>query len=123
MRAPRLARSSLGLGGVTLLLAGCQFSGVNSLDMPGTVGHGSGSFVITVELPDVSTLPQNSPVKVDDVTVGSVSGVEAMQRPDGSFYAAVEAFAGATGGSTSERGGSGRADLTPGIPTHRTRST
>jgi phospholipid/cholesterol/gamma-HCH transport system substrate-binding protein len=35
-------------------------------------------------------LPQNSPVMVDDVTVGSVAGIEAKQRPDGSFYAAVK---------------------------------
>jgi phospholipid/cholesterol/gamma-HCH transport system substrate-binding protein len=27
---------------------------------------------------------------VDDVTVGSVSGIDAVQRPDGSFYAAVK---------------------------------
>ena len=38
----------------------------------------------------MATLPQNSPVMVDDVTVGSVSGVEAVQRADGSFYAAVK---------------------------------
>jgi phospholipid/cholesterol/gamma-HCH transport system substrate-binding protein len=38
----------------------------------------------------VSTLPQNSPVMVDDVTVGSVSGVDAVQRSDGTFYAAVK---------------------------------
>jgi phospholipid/cholesterol/gamma-HCH transport system substrate-binding protein len=72
------------------LLAGCQFSGLNSLPMPGTAGHGSGAYEITVELPDVATLPQNSPVMVDDVTVGSVAGIEARQRPDGSFYAAVK---------------------------------
>lgn len=78
------------MAAVTLMVAGCQFSGVNSLDLPGTAGHGAGSFVITVELPNVSSLPQNSPVKVDDVTVGSVSGVKAMQRNDGSFYAAVQ---------------------------------
>jgi phospholipid/cholesterol/gamma-HCH transport system substrate-binding protein len=58
--------------------------------MPGTAGHGSGAYSITVELPDVATLPQNSPVMADDVTVGSVSGIEAVQRPDGSFYAAVK---------------------------------
>jgi phospholipid/cholesterol/gamma-HCH transport system substrate-binding protein len=29
-------------------------------------------------------------VKVDDVTVGSVSGIDAVQRADGTFYAAVE---------------------------------
>ena len=72
------------------LLAGCSFGGLNSLDMPGTSGHGAGSYKITVELPDVATLPQNSPVMVDDVTVGSVSGIEAVQRSDGTFYAAVQ---------------------------------
>src|SRR5690625_669227 len=58
--------------------------------MPGTAGHGPGSYNITVQLPDVTTLPQNSPVMVDDVTVGSVSGLDAVQQPDGSFYAAVK---------------------------------
>jgi phospholipid/cholesterol/gamma-HCH transport system substrate-binding protein len=72
------------------LLAGCQFSGLNSLAMPGTAGHGSGAYSVTVEMPDVATLPQNSPVMVDDVTVGSVSGIAAEQRSDGSFYAAVK---------------------------------
>ncbi len=81
----------ISLGSGALLLAGCQFGGLNSLDMPGTAGHGSGSYTITVELPDVATLPpQNSPVMVDDVTVGSVSGIEAVQRPDGTFFAAVK---------------------------------
>ncbi len=74
----------------TALLAGCEFNGLNSLSMPGTAGHGSGAYSITVELPDVATLPQNSPVMVDDVTVGSVSGLQAEQRSDGSFYAAVK---------------------------------
>lgn len=85
-----LVQGTAAMAAATLLLTGCQFSGVNSLAMPGTAGHGMGSFVITVELPNVSSLPQNSPVKVDDVTVGSVSGVKAMQRSDGSFYAAVQ---------------------------------
>ncbi|MGK2866103.1 MAG: MCE family protein [Mycobacterium sp.] len=78
------------LGSGVLVLAGCQFGGLNSLNMPGTAGHGSGSYTITVELPDVATLPQNSPVMVNDVTVGSVSGIEAVQKPDGTFYAAVQ---------------------------------
>ncbi len=72
------------------LLAGCQFGGLNSVALPGTAGHGSGSYSITVDLADVATLPQNSPVMVDDVTVGSVSGIDAVQRPDGSFFAAVK---------------------------------
>jgi phospholipid/cholesterol/gamma-HCH transport system substrate-binding protein len=72
------------------LLAGCQFGGLNSVSLPGTAGHGAGSYQITVDLADVATLPQNSPVMVDDVTVGSVSGLDAVQRPDGSFFAAVK---------------------------------
>lgn len=78
------------LAASSTLLAGCSFGGLNSLNMPGTAGHGSGAFSITIELPDVATLPQNSPVMVDDVTVGSVSGIAAEQRADGSFYAAVK---------------------------------
>ena len=85
----RSGRSAVALGSSAALLAGCSFGGLNSLDMPGTAGHGSGSYTITVELPDVATLPQNSPVMVDDVTVGSVSGIDAVQRPDGTFFAAV----------------------------------
>ncbi len=86
----RILLRSAALGTGALMLAGCQFGGLNSLNMPGTAGHGAGSYRITVELPDVATLPQNSPVMLDDVTVGSVSGIEAVQRPDGTFYAAVQ---------------------------------
>ncbi|GAS94558.1 MCE family lipoprotein LprN [Mycolicibacterium canariasense] len=88
LRTATLRTTALGSG--ALLVAGCSFGGLNSLDMPGTAGHGPGSYTITVELPDVATLPQNSPVMVDDVTVGSVSGIDAVQRPDGTFYAAVK---------------------------------
>ncbi|MGB3484120.1 MAG: MCE family protein [Mycobacterium sp.] len=88
MRHKLFQASALGTG--AMMLAGCSFGGLNSLNMPGTQGHGSGSYTITVELPDVATLPQNSPVMVDDVTVGSVSGIDAMQRDDGTFYAAVQ---------------------------------
>lgn len=73
-----------------MLMSGCQFGGLNSLPLPGTAGHGSGAYTVTVELADVATLPQNSPVMVDEVTVGSISGIEARQRSDGSFYAAVK---------------------------------
>jgi len=90
IKAGRATTRTLVIGSGAVLLAGCQFGGLNSLNMPGTAGHGRGSFSITVEVPDVATLPQNSPVLVDDVTVGSVSGIEAVQRPDGSFYAAVK---------------------------------
>ncbi|AKN16056.1 MCE family protein [Mycobacterium haemophilum] len=84
-----LLRGSV-LAAASALLAGCQFGGLNSLPLPGTAGHGSGAYTITVEMADVATLPQNSPVMVDEVTVGSVSGIQAKQRADGSFYAAVK---------------------------------
>jgi phospholipid/cholesterol/gamma-HCH transport system substrate-binding protein len=86
----RATSRTVAIGSGVVLLAGCQFGGLNSLNMPGTAGHGAGAYTVTAELPDVATLPQNSPVMVDDVTVGSVSGVEAVQRTDGSFYAAVK---------------------------------
>jgi phospholipid/cholesterol/gamma-HCH transport system substrate-binding protein len=88
MRRIWLRGGALAAGGA--LLAGCQFGGLNSVALPGTAGHGPGSYSIIVNLADVATLPQNSPVMVDDVTVGSVSGIDAMQRTDGSFYAAVK---------------------------------
>ncbi|AHC23671.1 MULTISPECIES: MCE family protein [Mycobacteriaceae] len=86
----RSVRLLAALGSTLVVVSGCQFGGLNSLAMPGTEGHGTGSFTITVELPDVSTLPQNSPVLVEDVAVGSVSGQQVMQRPDGTFYAALQ---------------------------------
>lgn len=85
----RLKRAGV-LAAAGVLLAGCQFGGLNSLNMPGTKGHGKGSYNIWVQVPDVATLPQNSPVMIDDVTVGSVSGVQAVQRPDGTFYALLQ---------------------------------
>jgi phospholipid/cholesterol/gamma-HCH transport system substrate-binding protein len=88
--ASRAGRRTVAIGSGAVLVAGCQFGGLNSLNMPGTAGHGAGSYTVTVQLPDVATLPQNSPVMVDDVTVGSVSGIDAVQRPDGTFYAAVQ---------------------------------
>jgi len=74
----RATSRTVAIGSGVVLVAGCQFGGLNSLNMPGTAGHGPGAYSITVLLPDVATLPQNSPVLVDDITVGSVSGVEAV---------------------------------------------
>jgi phospholipid/cholesterol/gamma-HCH transport system substrate-binding protein len=77
------------IGVSATLLAGCQ-GGLNSMNMPGTAGRGGDSFTVTIDLPDVATLPQNSPVMVDDVTVGSVSGIDVVQRPDSTIYAQVQ---------------------------------
>ncbi|MGV0045091.1 MCE family protein [Mycobacterium colombiense] len=69
---------------VTVLLAavlavipsGCGWRGLNSLPLPGTAGGGPGSYTVQAQLPDISTLQQNSRVRVGDVTVGNVTKVE-----------------------------------------------
>ena len=62
------------------VLSGCEWHGLNSLKMPGTEGGGPGSFQVQAQLPDVSTLQENSRVRVGDVDVGTVSKVERQSR-------------------------------------------
>ena len=110
----------LALGSGALLLAGCS---VRRAELAGHAGHHGarrGSYTITVELPDVATLPQNSPVMVDDVTVGSVSGIDAVQRPDGTFYAAVKLSLDGNVQAARELHRDGRADVAAGLPARRT---
>lgn len=57
-------------------LPGCGFRGLNSLPLPGTQGHGPGSFTIQAEMPDVENLQPNSRVRVGDVNVGTVTKIE-----------------------------------------------
>lgn len=56
-------------------VSGCGWRGLNSLPMPGTQGHGTGSFTISAQLPDVNNLQPNSRVRVGDVTVGTVTAI------------------------------------------------
>ena len=90
LKFTRGARWTVAMGSAVVLLAGCQFGGLNSLAMPGTAGHGPGSYSVFVDLQDAATLPQNSPVMVDDVTVGSVSGVAVVEHPAGQFFARLK---------------------------------
>jgi len=57
-------------------LSGCAWRGLNSLRLPGTQGDGPGAFVVQAQMPDVSNLQPNSPVNVNDVTVGTVTKIE-----------------------------------------------
>lgn len=57
---------------IAMSTSGCAFGGLNSLPLPGTVGHGEGSKTYHVELASVGQLESNSPVLVGDVVVGSV---------------------------------------------------
>jgi phospholipid/cholesterol/gamma-HCH transport system substrate-binding protein len=65
-------------GAVTALaLSGCaNWQGPNSLSLPGTAGHGPGSFTVQAQLPDVDNIERNSRVRVGDVTVGTVTNIE-----------------------------------------------
>ena len=57
---------------IAVSTSGCAFGGLNSLPLPGTVGHGEGSKTYHVEIANVGQLESNSPVLVGDVVVGSV---------------------------------------------------
>ena len=58
-------------------LTGCaNWRGANSLPLPGTAGGGPGSYTIQVQLPEVQNLQRNARVRVNDVNVGNVTGIE-----------------------------------------------
>ncbi|MGB2947989.1 MAG: MCE family protein [Rhodococcus sp. (in: high G+C Gram-positive bacteria)] len=59
----------------TLTLAGCQWDGLESLPLPGTEGRGEDAYRVQIQMPNVTTLSQNSPVMVDDVTIGTVDSI------------------------------------------------
>jgi phospholipid/cholesterol/gamma-HCH transport system substrate-binding protein len=59
-----------------VLAPGCGWRGLNTFALPGTQGGGPGSFTIQAQLPDVDRLQPNSRVRVNDVTVGSVTRIE-----------------------------------------------
>ena len=91
---------------VVLTASGCAFEGLNSLDLPGTVGRGPEATIYHVEIANVGALESNSPVMVGDVIVGTVgrmrlegwhADVEVSVRPD----AVVAANAVASVGQTS----------------------
>lgn len=61
----------------SMVLTGCSdWRGANSLTLPGTEGSGPGAYTIRAELPDVNNIQRNSRVRVGDVTVGNVVGIE-----------------------------------------------
>jgi phospholipid/cholesterol/gamma-HCH transport system substrate-binding protein len=75
---PHRIRVAMGLVAVLAVatLSGCGFHGANSLKLPGTKGGGPGSYTIQAQMPDVQNLEQNSRVRVNDVTVGTVTNIE-----------------------------------------------
>lgn len=71
-----MRRLLVGAFAIAFLLSGCGWRGLNSLSLPGTQGRGDGSYTVQAQLPDVVTIQQNTRVRVADVTVGNVTGIE-----------------------------------------------
>ncbi len=74
----RVRRGAIAAVAITLslTLTGCEWEGLNSLPLPGTEGQGDDAYTVEIQMPNVTTLSQNSPVRVNDVTVGSVTGID-----------------------------------------------
>lgn len=70
-----LATSAIALT-IALASTGCEWNGLNSVPLPGTEGQGDGAYTVQIQMPNVTTMSQNSPVRVNDVTVGAVTGIE-----------------------------------------------
>jgi phospholipid/cholesterol/gamma-HCH transport system substrate-binding protein len=76
MRIRRLAGAVFIAALAAVLATGCEWRGLNTFALPGTQGSGPGSFTVQAQLPDVDRLQPNSRVRVNDVTVGSVTRIE-----------------------------------------------
>lgn len=61
---------------LAVTVTGCEWQGLNSLDLPGAPGIAGDSYTVRIEMPNVTTLTRNSPVRVNDVAVGSITGIE-----------------------------------------------
>lgn len=60
----------------SLLLSGCQFSGLYDIQLPGGAAADGDAYHVTVDFRDVLDLVPQSAVKVNNVTVGAVEKVE-----------------------------------------------
>lgn len=74
---PRSRMMRAGALGAAVLMtgAGCSWEGLNSLPLPGAQGNGDGAYEVTIEMPNVTTITRNSPVRVNDVNVGSITAM------------------------------------------------
>lgn len=72
----RLLKATLALLTVLLLSSCAGWTGPNSVGLPGTKGDDKGSYHVRIQMPNVNGIEQNSQVLVDDVNVGTVTGIE-----------------------------------------------
>lgn len=105
MNVIRIARRGVALACCAVTVVGCGFQGLNSYALPGAAGRGPDAVIYHVLIANVGTLEPNSPVLVDDVTVGSVKSmdvdgwhadIEVSVRPDVDIPANVVARVGQT---------------------------
>lgn len=78
LRLPRLPRLFAAIAfavAAALLLAGCQFSGVANLPLPGGAAANGPTYHVTAIFDDVVDLVPQAAVRVDDVPVGSVEKI------------------------------------------------
>ncbi|MDI9882826.1 MCE family protein [Streptomyces sp. HNM0645] len=75
MRTLRTGTAAWAAAG-SLLLTGCEFSGLYDVALPGGAAADGNAYRVTVEFRDVLDLVPQSAVKVNDVTVGAVEKVE-----------------------------------------------
>ncbi|MEV0357190.1 MCE family protein [Nocardia sp. NPDC050697] len=61
---------------IVLGTTGCEWDGLNSVPMPGAKGTDAGAYQVRIQMPNVTTLTRNSPVRVNDVAVGTVADIE-----------------------------------------------
>jgi phospholipid/cholesterol/gamma-HCH transport system substrate-binding protein len=72
----RRLRAMLAIGIATTIATGCGWQGLNSLPLPGTEGKDAGSYQVQAQLPNVGNIQPNTRVRVNDVTVGTVTKIE-----------------------------------------------
>ena len=72
----RVLKAALAVLSVLLLSSCAGWTGPNSVGLPGTKGGGKGSYHVKIQMPNINGIEQNSQVLVDDVNVGTVTGIE-----------------------------------------------
>jgi len=75
MNPTRVTRSLLAAS-LPMALAGCSWTGVNSMPLPFTKGGGDDDITITVQLANAANLVPNSEVKYNEITIGSVREIK-----------------------------------------------
>lgn len=77
IRAGHRGRQVLALLVAAAALTSCaKWQGIANVPMPGGPGSGRGSYTVYVQMPDTLALNNNSRVRVADVFVGTVRGIE-----------------------------------------------